>query len=94
MSDAAQKLRVQERRTLAFVYELPEDEGEKEGIHILNRLLMKGKFSAEANPDGLVEVLKIAHRNDLAKENRKADQEVARQKEQERETGEDRKYNL
>lgn len=71
VSDAAQKLRVQERRTLAFVYELPEDDGEKDGIHILNRLLMKGYFSAEANPDGLVEILKIAHRNDLAKETEK-----------------------
>ena len=30
--------------------------------------LMQGHFSAESNPEGLVEVLKVAHRNDLAKE--------------------------
>ena len=66
VSDAAQKLKAQDRQSLVFVYALPLDD--KDGITILSTLLMRGHFSAEANPEGLVEVLKVAHRNDLAKE--------------------------
>ena len=68
VSDAAQKLKAQDRQSLVFVYALPLDDKDKDGITILSTLLMRGHFSAEANPEGLVEVLKVAHRNDLAKE--------------------------
>ena len=68
VSDAAQKLKAQDRQSLVFVYSLPLDDKDKDGITILSTLLMRGHFSAESNPEGLVEVLKVAHRNDLAKE--------------------------
>ena len=68
ISDAAQKLKDADKRTLVFVYELPLDDKDKDGITILSTLQMRGRFSAESNPEGLVEVLKVAHRNDLAKE--------------------------
>jgi hypothetical protein len=68
VSNAAQKLKAQDKQSLVFVYSLPPDDKDKDGITILSTLLMRGHFSAESNPDGLVEVLKVVHRNDLAKE--------------------------
>ena len=68
VADAALRLSTDDRRRLVFVYELPPDDKEKNGIDILQSLMMQGRFSAESNPDGLVEVLREAKRADIWKE--------------------------